>query len=309
VNRFSLTVLLACTAFSFAAGFGLAWQMQPPPSADTTLAAAPSQPEPQSSSLSQNPFGKTAAPSAATQRSGYEGPAAVAANPDEEKLRELAQSDPAALRSLMQRYESETDPAKRDALKGLISTVNKPEVLAFVTRLATSNDAARRQEGFQMLQSAPDSPQVRNVVKQALATEQTPAVLVQAISALKPAAVDPAESDAIVGQLRGLTQHADPAVRSQSILQLGQWDKNGAGQDRYTQALSDPAPEVRQAAIFAIAQSGVRSDSVKAGLMGVINSPSESRQVKGSALQALERFSLSKEEFASFSQVRSQIGG
>jgi HEAT repeat protein len=92
-------------------------------------------------------------------------------------------------------------------------------------------------------------------------------------------------------------------------MQLGQWDKKGEGEDRLSQALTDRALEVRQAAIFAIAQTGVRSDAVKAALMGLINNPQESKDVRGSALQALERFSLSKDEYASFAQARAQMQG
>ncbi len=131
----------------------------------------------------------------------------------------------------------------------------------------------------------------------------------QALAALQPSAAEPEESALIVGHLKSLSQHADPAVRSRSIEQLAQWDKKGEGAERLSQALADRAPEVRQAAIFAIAQAGVRSDSAKAALMGMVNNASESKDVRGSALQALERFPLSKEEYAFFAQARRQLQG
>ncbi len=43
--------------------------------------------------------------------------------------------------------------------------------------------------------------------------------------------------------------------------------------------------------------------------MGLVNNLQESRDVRGSALQALERFSLSKAEYASFAQARAQLKG
>lgn len=228
---------------------------------------------------------------------------------DEHKLREMAQSDPSFLRNLIQRYESERKPEYKEAIKSVLSTIQKPEVLAFFARMAASNDPAQRREGFSMLQQmAPDSPEMRTVVRQALTSEQNPEVLAQAVAALQPAVVEPAESEAIIAQLRSLTQHPDPTVRTQSVLQLAQWDKNGTAQDRLVQAMHDAAPEVRQAAVFAAVQSGSRSDTLKAALLAVINSPTEARDIKGSALQALERFSLTKEEYASYTQVKSQIG-
>jgi hypothetical protein len=43
--------------------------------------------------------------------------------------------------------------------------------------------------------------------------------------------------------------------------------------------------------------------------MGMVNNAEESKDLRGSALQALERFSLSKEEYASFAQARQQMRG
>lgn len=228
---------------------------------------------------------------------------------EEQKLLELAQSGPAALTKLIQRYGTENNPHTKDVLKSVLASVQKPEVFALSAHLATSTDAARRREGFELLQHAATEPAgVRNMVKQALAHEQSAEVLVQALAALKPAVVEPAESGAIVSQLDGLTQHADPTVRSQSVLQLAQWDNTGTAVARVSQALADPALEVRAAAVSALAQSGMRSDQVKAALLSMINNANENRDLKDSALQALERFALNREEYAHYVQARSRTG-
>lgn len=329
MDNSTLTVWVASVGVSFAAGFGMAWAIQAPepesaPPAVAMPAQAPSPGRPASmdqfadvwgrpgqvpvspvSTLSRSAtvdelWAKALAPQD-QQQSGYEA---------EDKLRKLAQTDPTALRNLLHRYDGALTPQARELLKSVLSTVQTPEVISFSTRLATSANMLERKYGFEMLQSlAPDSSEVRSLVKRTLATEQSPEVLVQALATLKSGAVEPEESELIVAQLKSLSQHADPAVRSQSIMQLGQWDKKGQGQDSLSQALDDRAPEVRQAAIFAIAQTGVRSDPVKAALMGMINNTQESKDVRGSALQVLERFSLSKEEYASFAQARAQMQG
>ncbi|WP_165973707.1 HEAT repeat domain-containing protein [Paucimonas lemoignei] len=251
-----------------------------------------------------------------TQHAGTSQPSALDAQRvaapsgnEEQKMRERAQSDSAYLRTLIQRFESERDPEARELIKSVLATVQKPEAMAFFARMAHSSDPNQRKEGYAMLQQmGPDTPEMRNLLKQALSTEQSPELLAQAIAALRPSATDPAEAEAILAQLGNLTQHADPAVRSQSVLQLGQWDKTGANQGRLAQALTDPAPEVRQAAVFAVAQSGARSDALKSALMGIVNNANESKAVKGSALQVLERFSLSKDEYARYMQARTQAG-
>ena len=323
MDKFRWQVWCASVGVSFALGFGMAWYMQAPEHQSAAPALAmPAQAPSRPASLNQfadawaRP-GQASAPMPALPKSatvdelwaralGKQEPGYDA----EDRLRKLAQNDPTALRNLLHRYDGERTPQARELLKSVLSTVQKPEVMAFSTRLATSVNVADRQYGFEMLQAlAPDAPEMRNIVTHALATEQSPEVLVQALATLKPAAAEPEEADLIVAQLKSLSQHADPAVRSQSIMQLGQWDKKGEGGERLSQALADRAPEVRQSAIFAIAQAGVRSDAVKAALMGMVNNAQESRDVRGSALQVLERFSLSKEEYASFARARAQVQG
>lgn len=228
----------------------------------------------------------------------------------QDKLRKLAQSDPDVTKNLLGRYGRETDPNAKEVLRSILSTIEKPEVLEFSKQLATSGDAAQRKDGIAMLQNlSTDSQEVRNILRQTLATEQTPSVIVQALAALKPATVEPAESEAIVAQLKGLTQNADPSVRSQSVLQLAQWDKTGAAQSSLSQALTDQAPEVRQAAIFAVAQSATQSDSAKTALINMVSNVNESKSVRGSALQVLERFKLNQDEMEKYSQARSEVLG
>jgi hypothetical protein len=312
----------ASVGVSFALGFGMAWHMRAPESppaarADLMPAQAPSGP----ASLNQfaGAWGKPG-PAPAAPVPALPGSATVdelwASALDkqapgfdaEDRLRKLALVDPTVLRNLLQRYDGARTSQARELLKSVLSAVQKPEVVAFSARLASSANVADRKYGFEMLQSlAPDAPETRNLARHALATEQSPEVLVQALATLKSAAAEPEEAELVVAQLKNLAQHADPAVRSQSIMQLGQWDKKGEGGERLSQALADRAPEVRQSAIFAIAQTGLRSDAVKAALMGMVNNAQESRDVRGSALQALERFSLSKEEYASFAQARAQM--
>lgn len=312
MKTFSMPVFMSSLSVSFALGFILALKVvdveTPEPSA-----AASRTPVPLPASGNQvadlwNHTGTQAAPAqpyAAPQPAQPSAPVSL----DEQHLREMAQKDPIYLRNLIQRYEAEHKPEVKEMIKSVLASIPKPEVLAFFTRLANSSNPVQRKEGYAMLQQmAPDSAEMRNLLVQALTTEQSPENLVQAVAALQPAAVDPREANAIISQLGILAQHADPAVRSQSILQLAQWDKTGASHNRLTQALADPAQEVRQAAIFAIAQSGVRNDDVKLALLNVINSASESRATKGSALQVLERFQLSKDEYDRYMQMRAQSG-
>lgn len=241
-------------------------------------------------------------------------------NGPRDHLRKLVQDDPAVMKQLMQSYDKENNSQVRDLIVSLLSGVDKPEVLAFSKRLAASKDMAQRKDGFIMLQNlSSESPEVRPIILQALSGDRKPEEVMLALAALRPP-VDAgshslqtngqgADAAAIVAQLKMLTRNADPDIRQQSILQLAHWDKTDSSQQQWAQALADQSPQVRQAAVTAIAQSGTRSDTVKAALLGLANDPNESKDVRGNALQVLDSFKLSQDESANLDQLRSQIPG
>jgi hypothetical protein len=316
---------LPAVVVSFALGFGLAWFLRTPDAGPAAPSVAPVQAQAPAGAAPARFGSSWPMPGQAQAPAPGAAPRLAASVDDlwsqalapqsgqgydaEDRLRQLAQGDPAVLRKLVGRYDGARTPRERELLQSILSTVQKPEVVFFANRLAGSSNPEERKVGLEMLRSlAPAAPETRVLVRQALAGEQSPEVLVQALGALQAGAVDPEESAAIVAQLTALSQHADPAVRSQSIARLGQWDK-GENASRLAQALSDNAPEVRQAAVFALAQAGVRSPEAKERLMALANNPQETRDVRGSALQVLERFALNKEEYAQFAQARAQVQG
>jgi hypothetical protein len=170
-------------------------------------------------------------------------------------LRQNALANPAALRVLMHRYETEKDPRNRDMIKSVLSSIKSPEVIDFSKRLAISGDAGQRKDGLEIIQRMSiDSADVRAVVKQEIATEQSPAVLVQALNALQPSSEESSDAHEVVSQLGKLLDNADSSVRKQSILRLSQWDTTGESADRLAQLSNDQDPEVKKAAAHALAQ-------------------------------------------------------
>lgn len=318
--HYSSRTIAAGMAGTFALGFVLAWSLRAPASPGQSGNDAPpfgpaqtaNHSAPSPSSRHAASFGDATGPRASLDELWAEGKLAKDGDQArmewQEALATRARSDPAALRSLVQRYESERDPKDRELLKSVLANVQGPEVLALASRLAASGTPAQRQDAFDILKQVSSSaPEVRNMLRQALATEQAPAVLSQAIAALTPSVVAAGEAEAIVGQLATLAQHADPAVRSQSVLQLGQWDKSAAAEGRLQQALGDQAPEVRQAAVTALGEAGIRSEGMKLALLDMIRKQDESAPVKDGALHALQRYALSKEELALYQQARSDV--
>lgn len=222
----------------------------------------------------------------------------------EDQLRKLVQEQPYYLKKIISLYEKEPSAQVKEIIRNLLSGIRSPEVFALSRQLASSADSEQRIAGLIMLRNLDIYPQEeRLLISLSLNNEQAPAVILQALSALKPPA--PAASDAptsstvvdnidaksrhaIISQLQSLTHNTDPAVRSQSVLQLALWDKNESSLSYFSAALNDPAASVRQTAIFALAQSGINADNVKQLLNGVINNAGENAQLKASAQQILE---------------------
>ena len=326
MNDSTLPARVGTIALSFALGFGLAWFLRAPEAAPVPVhAQAPA------GALVQGSFGDAWTMPAPASAPVAPAPASAPAPADvdtlwaqalapgdrstngydaEDALRKLVQGDPAARRKLLARFDAAQTPQARALLVTILSTVPTPDVLFLTNRLANGSNPADRQAGFEMLRSlAPDAAETRALVRRTLATEQSPELLAQALATLQSGAADPEEAAQMVAQLASLAQHADPAVRSASIRQLGLWDKGGESGERLAQALADGAPEVRQAAIFAIAQAGVRTPSAKVALLALATNPLETRAVRGSAMQVLERFALSKEEYAALAPLRGQGRG
>ncbi|MES2316100.1 MAG: HEAT repeat domain-containing protein [Pseudomonadota bacterium] len=315
MNNAKRSVFVSGLGMSFVLGFGLAWSIWAP-GVDAPVSVEARSPAHPKAGLSQMATlwnaavaEQATAPKLTLDEIWARGKVAKDSHQArmdlQEQLREKAQADPAALRSLIQRFDNERDPKARDMLKAVLSNIQSPDVLALSSRLAASGDPTQRRDAFDILkQLSSNSPEVRELLKHAMATEQAPAVLAQAIAALTPSIVAAGEADAIVDQLQTLARHSDPAVRSQSVLQLGQWDKSAQAESRLQQALADQSPEVRHAAVMAIGETGIRSDSMKTALFDIARSSRESVPVKDGALHALERFSLSKEEFVVFQQAR-----
>jgi vesicle coat complex subunit len=145
--------------------------------------------------------------------------------------------------------------------------------------------------------SGPRIPEVRKLAMQALTTEQDPEILSNAIGALHPGIAAQSESAAVLRQLEVFAGHIDPEVRAQSIRGLAAWDKTGEAIPFVRRALLDAAPQVRSAAVVSIIENHLRSDELKRMLMHIAHSTEESAGLRTNAVVALERFSLSSDEY------------
>jgi HEAT repeat protein len=209
---------------------------------------------------------------------------------------------------LMERYLRAADGDKH-ILAHLLSALHTPDVLAFAMNLSSATDVSQRQQGFELLAGMQIKlPEVRQLAMHALKTEEEPVLLTNAIAALRPAAVEPSESEAVIEQLRALTGHTDPSVRARALGALASWDKTGDSSGFLVQALADPSDEVRGAAVGAIGENRLRSEEIKIVLMRLANNGNEPASIRLAAATALERFPLSKEESEDVVQLAMEVG-
>jgi hypothetical protein len=212
--------------------------------------------------------------------------------------------DPAYLHSLMAQYASETDLDSRGALLAVLQSAANDEVLRFALSLADSPDPTTRQDGLALLQAySLDVAEVRDLLTRQIADETDPAMLRQLVEMLTPAVVPTEDAAPMLEQLTHLRQHPDPDVRAASVLQSAQWDKGGDVEAFLHQAILDPVPQVRQAAIAGVTSSSARSDRLKDALLDIAGNPLSGDEERLSAIFALQSFALDRSEYAIYRQA------
>jgi hypothetical protein len=221
---------------------------------------------------------------------------------DRESARALR--DPAYLRSLMAQYASETDLDSRGALLAVLQSAANDEVLRFALALADSPNLATRRDGLALLQAySLDIAEVRDLLTRQIANENDPAMLRQLVEMLTPAVIPTEDVAPMLEQLTQLRQHPNPDVRAASVLQSAQWDKGGDIETFLHQAILDPAPQVRQAAIAGVTSSSARSDRLKDALLDIVGNPLSGDEERLSAIFALQSFALDRSEYAIYRQA------
>ncbi|QDQ28968.1 hypothetical protein FNU76_22910 [Chitinimonas arctica] len=224
-------------------------------------------------------------------------------------LMQTLQTDATARMQVMRRLTQEPDAEMRDRLQTLLNGNAAPDVQAFAVRLASSNNITQRREGFGLMASLPHTAESYRLVAQTLEQEQDPSVLSGALlNLMQPGIIEPAESRAMVERVRNLTQHSDPNIRATSLMALLQWNKSGETlTPNVNQGLADSAPQVRQVALDMIISGNIRSEGFKAPLFNILRNANEDPSIRLGSLYALNYFTLSNAEYASYEQLRPEI--
>jgi len=210
-----------------------------------------------------------------------------------------ARIDPVSRRELFDTYRTAPPGDAKRMLRGVLMSLQTADASDFFIELAGSDDPEKRRDGLEILRiTGRKIGEVRQVAMRALATEQDPLILSDAIGALHPGIAAESESTAILQQLRSFAEHSDPQVRAQSVRGMVSWDKTGETLPVLQRALADAAPEVRSAAVLSIMENHVRTDDLKQALIRIANAPGENPGLRTNAVIALEHYALSNEEYS-----------
>ena len=210
--------------------------------------------------------------------------------PDTALLREPELSATAKTLQLLRQLSTAGHEENLFRLKTLLGNADSPEGLPVAQALLRDADPAMRELGVDILtgRSLTD-PAVHRIVVQTLSNEVEPRVLVRLLNNLD-APIDAYGNDpAMTDSLHALLRHDNADVRSQTVLQLLQWDDYGTLEGYLYQALNDVSGEVRLSAATVISLIDTRSTTLKGALLALRDNPQESRDIHESVVAALSR--------------------
>jgi hypothetical protein len=208
----------------------------------------------------------------------------------------------------MRRYALETELDKRGALLAILQANPNDEVKRVALGLAASRDPVTRQEGLELLKAFPLSDaEVRGFLVSQIDAERDPAMLTKLVDMLSPTMIASEDAAPLVTQLTRLREHPDPAVRAASVLQTSQRDRGEGLENVLREAMQDPDPRVRLAAIGGITAERLRSERMKEMLLAIAYDPQTSDEERNRALFALEGFALNRAEYEIYRQA-AQLG-
>lgn len=212
--------------------------------------------------------------------------------------------DPAYLRNLLQRYAAEREPDRKGALLAVLQASANDDVLRFALEHAASADPDARRDGLALLRAFPlDRAEVRDALVNQLRGERAPAMQAELIDMLAPVQVADEDAAPLRARLAQLRQSPDAAVRAAAVRQGAQWERGAQVEPMLHQALLDPDPGVRLAALSGVYLSGARSDRLRDALLATAGDARAGDAARQAAIMGLQHFVLDRAEYAIYREA------
>jgi hypothetical protein len=225
-----------------------------------------------------------------------------------EQMAALVRNDADARAQLWARYRAEVDPLRRQSLLALLAETPDSARADFVAQLVADADPERRRDGYSLLTSLPiEDASLREQALRALQQEADPSVLAELVQGLQPGLLAREDAEPLAQAMEALTQASDPRVRAAALPALTQWADRAQLETRYLAALGDSDADVRAAAIAGIDTASVSTPELRGALFQLAANPAESSGHRHSALLALSRFRLSRNEIELYRMLQAEV--
>ncbi len=225
-----------------------------------------------------------------------------------ESLLERSANDAQFRDQLRSHYRLADDAEVRATLLQLIAAAPIDEQLDFSDQLLAEGDAEHRADGYRLLAGLPlDEENERIRVARSLHDEQDPAALAALVGSMQPGLLAAEDAGPIAAQLFALSRDAQPQVRASALPQLAHWVSAEQLEAPCFDALADPDPTVRTAAVAAIAVARVHSPRLLNALFELASNAEEDAERRREALQATLGFSLTRSEIALYRLLQAEL--
>lgn len=228
---------------------------------------------------------------------------------NQEAIRSRVVNDAAFRKFLIDSVSLEKDLDRRGMLLAVLAASKHEDVRNQALTWINAGSPELRRQGFVLLQGYnPNSQEVQQAVLQTMQQETNTDVLKEAMRSLPVDVAATGDAEAIALRLKGLTAHTDSGVRGESLMQLVRWETDTtAVQVALLSGMRDTSGEVRQAALAALDVSGLRTETVKQGLLAMVQNAEESVSTRSDALLRLNAYRLTEGERERFKAARETV--
>ena len=218
-------------------------------------------------------------------------------------------NDPVLLSDLLNELRAETDPARLKRLAALLGDSGHADVLPVAEELIYSSNPDTREAGLDLLSRvAPKNPEAYDIANAILGSEADADVLVSTMNVLAlPRNATPESRATSITQVMPLANHESAAVRRHSVSILVRLTNDQSLSPVLSNALHDPDPAVREAAVYAYATYPYQTAEAVQRLVDLVADPNEERGVRNGAILALNNMSPDEATQAVISTAKKQM--
>lgn len=199
--------------------------------------------------------------------------------------------------SLIRQLRASGDKDGVFRMTSLLADPASQEGLLIARSLLKDKDASLRHTGVDILTGhSMTNPEVHALALETLRSEKDTQILVHLLSRLD-APIDLYGKDGeMLSTLHGLLSHSSADVRTQTLLQLLQWEDFTSLEGYVYQALNDSSPAVRLSAATVISLIDSRSETLKSALVTLRDNPEETADIHQTAAAAINRIELMQQD-------------